>query len=58
MACSMQMDLLYAGKQECYNYIVGGNLEGVHGQRVFPKRCAFASAVEPGHGRSSLGAPQ
>jgi hypothetical protein len=46
----MQMDLLYAEKQEHNNYTVRGNLEDIHGQRVSMGWCAFASAVKPGHG--------
>jgi hypothetical protein len=49
-ACNMQMDLLYAEKQERNNYIVRGNLEDINGQRVSTGRCALASAVKPGHG--------
>jgi hypothetical protein len=51
----MQMDLCYAGKQEYKCYIVGRNLVGVHDQRVSAGKCAFTSAVEPGHGRFFFG---
>jgi hypothetical protein len=53
----MQMDLCYAGKQQynCYNV---GRPWDIRGKRVSAGRCTFASAVEPGHERSSLGTQQ
>jgi hypothetical protein len=44
------------GKQEHNCYIVVRDAGRVCGQGVSARRCAFASAVGPGHGRSSLGA--
>jgi hypothetical protein len=51
----MQMDLCYARNQEYKCNIVRRDPGGDYGQRVPAGRCAVASAVEPGSGRSSLG---
>jgi hypothetical protein len=50
----MLMDLYYAGKHVYKCYVVRRDPRDDCGRRVSAGRCAVASAVEPGHGRSSF----
>jgi hypothetical protein len=49
------MGLFCAGKQKYNNCTVGRKLEGVHSHGMPAVRYVLVSAVEPGHGRASLG---